>query len=1251
MDETGATTNGDGHLKRDRKNFSDGKDHLDDKNSSNGANDQWAKASISSCSSNIATHSDTCAETKLPAVELIIHDPGAAATRESSSKLASSGDGAKGGEAVLKRLAATAESSSNPFETAQYVSLRADGIVDKNGVRVSNETLKIVPSGQVVISGPDPLAQTTKGALTEISPLTIPVIQASQLVIKESPTVTSVPAVAAGTSERIIPAAAAGTSERTIPATAIVEQTKIAGAVPNPALVQANPFQSATQVSLRTDGVAEAGKKVSAEPLVIQTPGQFSQPAKNGTNTEISNPLATPVIQASQLVIKESPTVTSVPAVAAGTSERAIPASATFEETKIAAAVTNPALVQANPFQSATQVSLRTDGVAEAGKKVSAEPLVIQTPGQFSQPAKNGTNTEISNPLATPVIQASQLVIKESPTVTSVPSAAAGTSERSIPASATFEQTKMAAAVTNPALVQANPFQSATQVSLRTDGVAEAGKKVSAEPLVIQTPGQFSQPAKNGTNTEISNPLAAPVIQASQLVIKDSPTVTSVPGAAAGTSERAIPAGATFEQTKMAAAVTNPALVQANPFQSATQVSLRPDGVAEAGKKVSSEPLVIQSPGQFSQPAKNGTNTEISNPLATPVIQASQLVIKDSPAVTALPAAAVGTSERIIAAGAAGTSEKATPASATVEQTKMAAAVPNPEHKSLTAPIPAVGQIAKETGGTLSEHKIGPANFVQPFQIAQTVSAVQHIKGTDSPNKNTLSLLDKFAQTTFESNGPSSAAGKNVQNIVDKLSTAAGANGPRSVDAGVVTSASATVGGNIFQNSDGKIAASSNASSNADSNAVAGSKIEIGKDKGESGVTKTTKNQGENQTVSTDLVVPLKDKKKDEKDKKEESEDGEVAVVKSKRSGSGGGSAAGAAIAIQPLPQDPSTIGLSVTSMPLAPVILPPLEIIGEGKRSDVTNGQAEGEVPGKNDREQERRPPTRREFEEAVQMLAEKRRLRQTAKKQTPAKPARPVNKPKQRRCLIRKGDTLESIAFQYLGDKDLAELIYEINKGFWREKKQADEICLQLIYGSTIFLPTPEEIQAYRLTRGKSGRTPQKFAYEMPTALRSLRQAVSHIAPESEDNEEQTVIVVTKPIIYTACAQVTSTDIMLQTAQRLSAPLSDASRILKPGQAQELSQLDVNSRITVDGDWSAQNDSICSARIEVVCDGRWVSVMEYCIDGEASLKVYSLSGKVQNIPLDLPALIIKDMALRDLENNRLAYSKKYLLGRKIFC
>ncbi|MFA7341360.1 MAG: hypothetical protein WC028_31550, partial [Candidatus Obscuribacterales bacterium] len=381
---------------------------------------------------------------------------------------------------------------------------------------------------------------------------------------------------------------------------------------------------------------------------------------------------------------------------------------------------------------------------------------------------------------------------------------------------------------------------------------------------------------------------------------------------------------------------------------------------------------------------------------------------------------------------------------------------------------------------------------------------------------------------------------------------------------------------------------------------------------------------------------------------------------------------------------DPTAAGMIGGTITPKPFDLPPLEITdkeNENGRSSKHNGS------NTNSGNKTNGGPSQKEMSDALQALIEKRRKERTRKPTTSTGKKTPVYKPeKQRRCLVLKGDTLESLAEQYLADGKLAELIYEINKGFWREKRRAGVVYLEFIPGSTIFLPTEEEIALFRRKKIENGKPYLSFKCSPPKAVRSLRQSVKQhqqeqqeatvelkLVPELAQSEEKdlnceletesehdTVAIAqaVPPSVFTASASAPNENsiekaLAVQLIAHL-AQVSETSRILHPNQARQVRELEESSRVTVIGEQSAHDATAYVARIEVLCENVWQPVMEYIIDGalaDATLKIYSLGGKVREIDLDLPLSIIREMALNDLTANRLNYCKKYLLGRKIFC
>jgi hypothetical protein len=234
---------------------------------------------------------------------------------------------------------------------------------------------------------------------------------------------------------------------------------------------------------------------------------------------------------------------------------------------------------------------------------------------------------------------------------------------------------------------------------------------------------------------------------------------------------------------------------------------------------------------------------------------------------------------------------------------------------------------------------------------------------------------------------------------------------------------------------------------------------------------------------------------------------------------------------------------------------------------------------------------------------------------------------------------------------------------------------------------LPTEEEIALFRRKKLEGGKPYLSFKCAPPKAVRSLRESVKQNQQQQEttvdlkldlkpepaqsvekdsncdveyesENDTLAMAQAVPPSIFTASASATNENSIEKTlAVQLIAHLaqvSETSRILHPNQAKQVRELEETSRVKVIGEQSAVDATAYVASIEVLCENVWQPVMEYIIDGalgDATLKIYSLGGKVRAVNLDLPLSIIREMALNDLTTNRLNYCKKYLLGRKIFC
>jgi len=308
-------------------------------------------------------------------------------------------------------------------------------------------------------------------------------------------------------------------------------------------------------------------------------------------------------------------------------------------------------------------------------------------------------------------------------------------------------------------------------------------------------------------------------------------------------------------------------------------------------------------------------------------------------------------------------------------------------------------------------------------------------------------------------------------------------------------------------------------------------------------------------------------------------------------------------------------------------------------------------------------------EMERRQRAEAERRKKLQEKARKPKAQP--PKQAEKQRRCHILKGDTLESLALQYLGASNLATLIYRINQGFWWERRHANKVYLELLPGTVIFLPTTTEIVQFRenLTKGKVKLL--HFEYLSCEHVRSLRQLLANARaqngtakPQTQDQGQfetiaQEDVTASLPVDATATvalAPVQGTFVAVaarcdKVPTALTAPFvaHQTGRLLVPGQTVLSERLEENSRVVEINAQGQAAGNHCQVQLQVWYSGQWLMVMEYVISDEPTLNVYSLAGVKREIKILLPASAVKSMALNDLTSNRLEYGRRFLLGRKI--
>jgi hypothetical protein len=301
-----------------------------------------------------------------------------------------------------------------------------------------------------------------------------------------------------------------------------------------------------------------------------------------------------------------------------------------------------------------------------------------------------------------------------------------------------------------------------------------------------------------------------------------------------------------------------------------------------------------------------------------------------------------------------------------------------------------------------------------------------------------------------------------------------------------------------------------------------------------------------------------------------------------------------------------------------------------EGARQRRPNGLTAAEMQQALEEERRRRAQQRTRADKETAKTGKGGR-----KPQAPAKD----DLEKRRKHRIGETDTLESISEQILGHSGLAELIYIVNRGFFRESRGSERgvLCLEFVAGTVIFLPTDLEIQEYLLGRVRKNSA-LRFEYQRTSSSVSLRQIVAQ-------NNTRPMARAKAPTTFKVVAKGNS---QAFAARNRAVRIDDVDRMLVSDPTQQLAAFEEISRVVT----SAKDDERYFARIEVMNGEHWSTVVEYTIEADGGVMlVHSKSGNVRTIPVDLPVEMLKAMAVTDLAKNRLAYSRKFMLHLPIKC
>jgi hypothetical protein len=944
--------------------------------------------------------------------------------------------------AVYAPAATTAETISSPISTPISTPARV-------------ETTATAPaSGNKPASGFEAVPQTsTRTEVAQISTVQtvdksgVPVIRASDLVVKESThgaKIEPAPLAASTTLARDLSspiAPAKDTAAATLTSTLVAKDAnptsariENAASTPTPnnkvevaSTSQVSGFQSVASASLRPDGVVEkSGKIVSSEALVVTPSAPVTRavyaPAATTAET-ISSPISTP---------------------------------ARIETTATAPASGNK---PASGFEAVPQASTRTEvaqistvqTVDKSGVPViRASDLVVKesTPVVKIEPAPLAASTTLARDLSSPIAPA-----KDTATLTStlVAKDANPTSARIENAASTpTPNNKVEVASTS----QVSGFQSVAQVSLRTDGIVEkSGKTVSSEALVVTpiapvtravyapaattaetisspistparvettatAPASGNKPAsgfeavpQTSTRTEVAqistvqtvDKSGVPVIRASYLVVKESTHGAKIePASLAASTTLARDLSSPIAPAKDTATLTSTLVAKdANPtsarienaastptpnnkvevastsqvsaFQSVASASLRPDGVVE----------------------KNGKTISAESFTAAPIVP----VTKVSPSITTP-----------LAASAAGADTVSAPNQ--ISGTKPVSIIDsNPQSTIRTdaaiATIANISAVAKE----LTAKAEPTMRVLDNLQTAANSTAPKAL-GTEHGQIGPIGQITQLNQLNQPTTALSAAlaAAINGRMLGHQTETTKPFTNGQGTAAMIDTSAVATTKGSIIT-------------------VAANTKTEPGSGAGNRGEG-VAPAKADAVSVNAEIRFPLGTKVK-KSETEEGDDDGKTTTATSAKvfgaggnggagTNSGTGTGTGTTNTANGQVIDPSVAGMIGGTITPKPFDLPPLEITDkENENGRATKSNGSNNNAANNAGNKVTGGPSQKEMSDALQALIEKRRKERTRKPTTGAGKKTPVYKPeKQRRCLVLKGDTLDSLAEQYLAD-----------------------------------------------------------------------------------------------------------------------------------------------------------------------------------------------------------------------------------------
>jgi LysM repeat protein len=235
-----------------------------------------------------------------------------------------------------------------------------------------------------------------------------------------------------------------------------------------------------------------------------------------------------------------------------------------------------------------------------------------------------------------------------------------------------------------------------------------------------------------------------------------------------------------------------------------------------------------------------------------------------------------------------------------------------------------------------------------------------------------------------------------------------------------------------------------------------------------------------------------------------------------------------------------------------------------------------------------------------------------------------------RRQKYVVKKGDTLESIALKMLRNVKLNLLLFEINRNLIPVRILNGRLLLELRPKLVIFLPTSKEIQEF-CGRPGSGNF-RKFDYSASQDSEEESEEEQKRFPvipnrtvrrQSNRNSKQTIIEPLSPTIPQSCPD----------RELFLVPTAETVR-------ESVLNVKDNARVVK----STEGELTCF-RLEICQDELWSPVISYETSETSSVRhEYQSDGRKKTIKIDLPSFAVRELAENDLLSNWSEYCRGFV-------